>query len=202
MNKKHTYVECQHCKWQLQNFPDKDWFEQPCERCKNTRQVPNPQEILCNLCGECMCPPPGTMNEQIPHGLYQASVTGGYDSYHLLDMTTYTFNFCEKCLRQLFIQCKIKPNVYNSFKPPDEDPWKEDQKYYEYRVWKDTGGHHQAYLNKKCNAVKGCPNDAVYTRLHNEDFDENCCCEEHKETRAYGNSSLVPFISNNLKSFL
>jgi hypothetical protein len=202
--KKHTYVKCQGCAWQLENFPDRDWAEHPCPRCKNTRQVINPEEILCNLCGECMCPL-GTMNEQYPHGLHEAKVTGGYDSYHLFDMTTYIFSFCEKCLRKLFNECKVKPAIYDtSFEGEltQEEQWDKDQEAYEYRVWKDEGGHHQAYLNRKCNFVKDCPNEAIYTQLISDDFTESCSCEEHKKLWAYANSKLTKFVSNILKPFL
>lgn len=204
MKKQNNYVECQGCNWRLENSPDHDWIKYPCTRCNNTRKVIDPKNILCNLCGECMCPL-GTMNEQYPHGLYKAEVTGGYDSYHLFDLTRYTFSFCEKCLRQLFNQCKIKPELYNVNIDNDiieEDQWERDQTMYEYIVWKDAGGHHQAYLNRKCNFVKDCPNQATYTQLISGEFTENCCCEEHKELFGYSNSSLTKFISNILKPYL
>jgi len=206
-------VPCQACEWHLKNSPERDWDKDPCSKCKNTRQVIDPKEILCNLCGECMCPL-GTMNEQYPHGLYKAKVDGGYDSYHLWDMTQYTFSFCEKCLRQLFMQCKIKPTVNelnfgnNTEGLPfidvgDESSWEQDQTSYEYRVWVDSGGFKQAYLNKKCNSEKDCPNKAVYTVYMYEEFTEECCCEEHKarfnNSRIY---KLVPFIANVYKPYL
>jgi hypothetical protein len=204
MNKKHTYVECQGCNWRLENSPDHDWKEHPCRQCNNTRQVIDPREILCNLCGETMCPL-GTHNEQYPHGLYKAKVTGGYDSYHLFDMTRYTFSFCEKCLRQLFVQCKIKPDLADmdfDGNATREELWEQDQEAYEYRVWKDEGGYHQAYLDRKCNFKKDCPNEAVYTQLVSGDFTEGCCCEEHKELFGYSNSKLTKFITNVFKPFL
>jgi hypothetical protein len=77
-----------------------------------------------------------------------------------------------------------------------------DLEMYEYRIWKDTGGHHQAYLNRKCNFVKDCPNRAEYTQLISGDFTEGCACEEHKTLWDYANSKLVKFISNVLKPFL
>lgn len=209
--KKLNQVDCLWCKeweeaWHLLPEPHE---VRDCRRCNNTKKIDDPREVLCNLCGECMCPL-GTYNEQVPHGLYNAKVTGGYDSYHLLDMSQYTFSFCEKCLRQLFIQCKIKPEIHDmnfdlNFNPTiayQEYSWEDDQKSYEYNVWRDNGGHHQAYLNRKCNSIKDCPNDAIYTLLHNDiDFTENSFCEEHKN-RKYGNSTLVKFISNTLKPFL
>lgn len=202
MKKEHTYVKCQACEWQLENYPDRDWKENPCRQCNNTRQVVDPREILCNLCGETMCPI-GTHNEQYPHGLYKAKVMGGYDSYHLLDMNRYTFSFCEKCLRELFIQCKIKPDVDDMDFDDNatECGWEQDQSSYEYRVWCDSGGAHQAYLNKTCNMKKDCPNKAVYTRLINDNFSEECCCEEHKRKDG-GSIKHVKFITQVFKPFL
>lgn len=203
-DKDDKYVTCNLCEWQLNNVPDRDWSQYPCNYCNNTRQVLNPKNILCNLCGECMCPL-GTMNEQIPHGLYNAKVVGGYDSYHLFDMSQYTFSFCEKCLRNLFVKCKIKPKTNEVNFDGDSSEgrtWEEDHKAYEYRVWRDEGGHHQAYLNRKCNFIKDCVNAAVYTQLSYDEFTECCCCEEHKELFNYSNGKLTKFISNILKPFL
>jgi hypothetical protein len=202
MKNKHTYVECHGCKWQLEQniVPDRDWVKNPCPNCNNTRQVIDPKEILCNMCGECMCPF-GTMNEQVPHGLHDAKVQGGYDSYHLMDMTMYTFSFCELCLRKLFNQCKIPPKLKDGSQY-DEPTYALDQESYEYRLWCDNGGHHQAYLNKKCNIKKDCPNIAIYTLLHDHnEFTEEALCEEHKD-RKYSNSTLTKFIPNILKPFL
>lgn len=204
---KHTYVKCKSCDYRVENNSDPSfWINNPCEHCKNTRQVIDPKEILCNMCGECMCPL-GTMNEQYPHGLHKAKVNGGFDSYHLFDMTSYIFSFCEKCLRTLFNQCKIKPNLHEGGPgdPLDYDIlWEKDQEAYAYRVWRDDGGHHQAYLNRKCNEAKNCPNEALYTRLSDGEFTEDCCCEKHKEilSKYMVNIELTKFIPNVLKPFL
>ena len=130
-------------------------------------------------------------------------------------MNQYTFSFCEPCLRKLFIQCKIKPRINNmnfplvlNGKSPmiecDEFPWELDQEAWEYRMWEDSGGFHQAFLNKKCNQKKDCPNKAVYTVLFSENlFSEEACCEEHKIKRKNTvNARFVPFISDTLKPFL
>lgn len=158
-------------------------------------------DILCNLCGGPMCHEittgTGKWKSDVPCGLYRAKVTGGYQSYHLFDITTYNFSFCELCLRKLFIQCKIKPEITSDYH--QNNTWEDDQNDYEYRLWKDNGGYHQAYLDRKCNAVKSCPNDAVYTVLHNRtDVTEQALCEEHKD-HVDLNSSAAPFIPNNLK---
>ena len=204
MTQEKKLVKCLHCKWRVESYPDHNWNESPCRKCNNSRLVVDPLDILCNLCGETMCPI-GTMNEQNPHGLFEAKVTGGYDSYHLFDLSTYKFSFCEQCLRKLFNQCKIKPLVYDTTIDGDmldEHNWLKDQEAYEYRVWKDEGGHHQAYLDRKCNAVKNCQNEAIYTHLVSDQFTEDCTCEEHKEFWMYANSKLTKFIPNVLKPFL
>ena len=107
MSKKtYTYVDCDRC----HHWTATDRLERLCKGCNNSQKVIDPREVLCNLCGGPMTPI-GTPNEQYPHGLYKAHVMGGYNSYHLFDMSRYTFSFCEECLRKLFIQCKIKPDV-------------------------------------------------------------------------------------------
>lgn len=191
-------VDCNHCT----NWSEKDRYFKACPHCHNTKKVIAPETVLCNMCGGPQRPL-GTHNEQYSHGLEKASVEGGYDSYHLFDCTEYTFSFCEKCLRELFTKCKIPPSVHCRL-DDIENPtnYARDLEEYEYRLWKDNGGHHQAYLDRKCNFVKDCPNRAVYTQLISGDFTENCCCEDHKGLWGYGNSKLTKFIQNMLKPFL
>lgn len=198
-----NYVECKGC----DHWRSEERTKRLCARCNNSKLVADPKEILCNMCGGSMCPL-GTMNEQFPHGLYKASVTGGFDSYHLFDSTTYTFNFCEKCLRNLFVQCAVKPILHDTDLDgtlTKEEDWARDQESYEYRIWKDDGGHHQAYLNRKCNEKKDCPNDAEYTVLiYNQNYSEDCACSEHVTTyKKYpGQYRIVPYISEILKIFV
>ncbi len=194
---KQNHVACQGCT----GWDHKRRYQETCRLCNNTKEVLDPKAVLCNLCGESMRPL-GTANEQYPHGLENARVCGGYHSYHLLDLSTYTFSLCEKCLRHLFMQFKIKPQVGDLLASDVAWSWDNDQAAYEYRVWVDNGGHHQAYLDRKCNAIKDCPNKAIYTQLINEHFTESCFCETHKETHNYSNGKLVPYIPNVLKPFL
>lgn len=209
-------VKCTLCDWRCQQ-PDYDLSKENCRRCNNTRLMDDPAEIFCNMCGGLMCHditvPSGRWRSDSPCGLHNAKVSGGYESYHLFDMTGYTFSFCEECLRKLFLQCKIPPKVseYGIGNAPDgsltyvdrsEQSWEDDKTCYEYRVWKDAGHHHQAYLNKMCNAVKDCENKAVYTLLHNDtDFTEEALCEKHADHK-YSNSKLTKFVPNVFKPYL
>lgn len=210
MKKEPNYVNCP---WCAQESPRKQ-----CSLCKGTGKVRDPAEQLCNLCGGRLChkikTESGLWDTDAPSGLIDAKVVGGYESYHLFDMSQYTFSFCEECLRKLFIQCKIKPQINNlqfpqiidensSYEEGEDISWKDDQTSYEYRVWRDYGGHHQAYLDRKCNAKKDCPNQAIYTRLRDqEEFTEDCYCEEHKILNTYFDSKLTKFIPQILKPFL
>jgi hypothetical protein len=197
IEKELNLVACTRCAL----WDDKRRYFEACSFCHNTKKVIAPETVLCNMCGGPQRPL-GTHNEQYPHGLEKVSVEGGYDSYHLFDCTSYTFSFCEKCLRELFTKCKIPPTVCCRLDPIDSPTnYAQDLEEYEYRLWKDNGGHHQAYLNKTCNLKKDCHNKAVYTRRINGDFSEDCSCEDHK-TQDGGSYKNVKFIPNVLKPFL
>lgn len=201
MSKKINYVKCTSCEYKL----SQDYYDPHtdlCKQCNNTREVQDPKDILCNMCGRSMCPL-GAHNEQYPHGLHKAVVSGGYDSYHLSDCTSYIFSFCEKCLRQLFMKCIIPPTTTNSLRNlSDQNDWLEDLKWYEYKVWSDEGGAHAAYLSGKCNQEKDCQNDAVYSIFNSDEFTESSSCEEHKKKYQETSQSLKKFVPNSLKSFL
>ena len=210
MDKENNFVTCQACEWQVVGQPNRDWVKHPCSKCKNTRQVIDPREILCNLCGGCMCPI-GTHNEQYPHGLFEARVTGGYDSTHLFDLNTYIFSFCEECLRKLFIQCKIKPLVYDTNISTGglegEYTWEADQKNYEERMWQDSDAPHQAYLAKICNQYKDCNKEAVYSLFYDWEeeglkFTEKTACEDHKPIWPSSGAIAKPYVPHKLKPFL
>lgn len=191
---KHTYVNCKWCKGC------------GCKTCDNKGQIINPLERLCNMCGEALCPPAGSIHDQSPAGLIDAKVSGDYDSEYLSDLQNYKFSLCEKCLRQLFIQFKIKPEINEySLNNGPEIPvtWEDDQYYYEARIWRRNDGPHQHYINRLCNIEYGCTNAAIYTVLASGEFTENCACEEHKEQALYAiGNSLTSFIGNHLKPFL
>jgi len=161
------------------------------------------------MCGESMSIAMTEFPDQPEYnlGLTEVTVNGQYYSTHLLDTNCYQFSLCEKCLRNMFEQFKIKPLIYDSFASShlSQINWtyEKDKEIYEYQIWREEGGLHQAYLAGKCNAIKNCSNDAVYTIFYEDEFTENSCCETHKkifERDKFVNFSK--FIKNELKIFL
>ena len=86
-----------------------------CEVCKGQGIVRTPESYICNKCGESLCPTPDLPH---PYGLVETSVSGGWYSTHLFDLTTYTFSLCEACLRNLFGTFIVKPKVFASVGGP------------------------------------------------------------------------------------
>ena len=68
------------------------------------KEVSVVEDIYCNNCGASL----KSSNDDF-YGLPTITVTGGYYSTHLVDNTKYEFALCEKCLKILFEQFKIKP---------------------------------------------------------------------------------------------
>lgn len=60
------------------------------------------------------------------HGLIEVTVSGGYSSPALWDLTNYTFSLCERCLRELFDGCKIPPMVTCEIDGDDPRPYQAD----------------------------------------------------------------------------
>lgn len=196
------YVVCQSCI----NWDDDQRINKDCYLCKGKRIVKDPEERFCNKCAGRLCPTKGNINYQSPDGLVDAKVVGGPESTHLSDMVAYHFSLCELCLRHLFNECLIPPEVqeYNSSNFDDIISYQTDRDQYEYSEWKKTDKFIENYKNKICNCAKDCKNEAKFTILNgSQTFSEDCCCEPHKENYKNHNwVKLVPFISNTLKSFI
>jgi hypothetical protein len=64
-------------------------------------------DILCNKCGESL----GGFCDY--HGLVEVRVVGGFQGPVFEDCDEYTFSLCEKCLKGIFDECKIKPEFRN-----------------------------------------------------------------------------------------
>lgn len=78
-----------------------------------------------------------------------------------------------------------------------------DKKDQDYQLWKNSEAYNQAYLNKICNKIKNCPDEAIYTILwHDENWSNNCCCKFHKERIVDNNCKYVRYIPPHLKILL
>jgi hypothetical protein len=168
-----------------------------------------PDPILCNVCGDNLVINydnlgPGVGPGGEIRGLAHAKVTGGYFSDHLLDLNMYDFSICEKCLREMFLKFKIKPDIYDVSvfgEIRGTIPFESDQYCYEDNMWRKSGKDHDAYMNGICNRNKDCQNKAIYSMFNYNEFTEDCCCEDHKPTN---NScyTLKRFIPHKLKILL
>jgi len=81
-----------------------------CRNCDGKGIRRTRESWRCNRCGGGLCPTTD-MNHDVPHGLVEAKVEGGYSSPHLSDTRTYRFSICEACLRTLFGTFTIPPRV-------------------------------------------------------------------------------------------
>jgi hypothetical protein len=82
-----------------------------CRACDGKGAVRTRESWVCNRCGGCLCPSVESLNREIPHGLVDVTVSGGYDSPAFSDGTTYQFSICETCLRALFDGFKLPPMI-------------------------------------------------------------------------------------------
>ncbi len=145
---------------------------------------------VCNNCGE---------NSEI---LQPFEIKGEYNSIYINDLFQYQFCICEKCIRNLIVNFKVKPHI---FCPIDLEviSFKEDQEIFEYNLWCQEGKDRQAYIAGKCSCAKDCPNKAIYTVLTDDEFTETSSCEEYKNKyKNCANAQLTKFIPNYLKSFI
>lgn len=81
-----------------------------CRSCKGTGILRTRESWVCNACGGCLCPN-DSANHDVPFGLVEAKVSGGYSSPALSDCTNYAFSICEVCLRKIFEGFLIKPKI-------------------------------------------------------------------------------------------
>jgi hypothetical protein len=157
-----------------------------CRPCKGTGMVRDPKSFTCNGCGEPLCPKPNDG----PHGLIEATVSGGYDSPHLLDLTAYTFSLCEKCLRQLFDGFKVPPKVVNYH--DDLPSYAQERERYRLWQWRKARGNVSKVKTGLCNATIECPRTAVWRVFTGGQMTDDVCCDEHKSYFGWANSLYVP----------
>lgn len=170
-----------------------------CHYCKGTGIRTDPQSYRCNLCGGTMLPvdldgvwQERACNAEVPHGLVDAKVSGGYDSRWLFDITTYTFSFCEKCLRGLFEKCAIKPGV-NDYAHGGAERYEDDSVAFHHRAWDDSGGKLAKFLAGGCTHDPACPNPPRWRRWCSDSLcDDEAFCDAHRRRGTCSNVEILP----------
>jgi len=153
-----------------------------CNRCSGTGIVRIPATYICNMCGGELC----EKDEHYPSGLVEARVSGGYNSFHLFDCTSYEFSLCEDCLRnKLFPLLKVPPKVFDHISGEDEATYEQDLKQYAHRVWELNDGRQTKLASGLCNYTENCPKVPVWRSLRNSQLGELCVCEDHRAKVSY-----------------
>lgn len=142
------------------------------------------EEIFCNNCGDsCLkqyqlnCPD-AVQN----YGLLNVSVIGGYVSDYLNDGNQYIFSLCEKCLRGMFENFKVKPKI-NTCGYNNNITYQEDLNSRKITDWYNNYDAQTAKLKLGiCNFTEECQNTGWW-RLFNGDLTFNLNCDEHKNER-------------------
>ena len=84
---------------------------------QETKDVEQILDVICNKCGLSCSPTRPRCTEpmedvKLAYGLAEASVSGGFESRVLADLSTYTFSMCEPCLKVLFDSFAIPVEVW------------------------------------------------------------------------------------------
>ena len=107
--------------------------------------------VCCNGCGLPLERGGGNPPGPVPadkirshfYGMVEASVDGGYDSTHLLDLSAYSFSLCEACLVRIMDSFKLPPRVWCRM-DSEEVSWSEDR-----QRWQEN----QALRGKPCETL-------------------------------------------------
>jgi hypothetical protein len=176
-----------------------------CRSCDGKGAVRTGASYVCNMCGESPC-----IDSEYPQGLIEARVGGSYSSFHLMDMTSYIFTICEKCLRtKLFPSFVVVPDVF------DRDFWggyettqqayARDLAAYEARVWlakvRTVGNEdgsspaHTKLLTGQCNQTEQCDSPALWRSLTSRaELGWQAVCDKHAAAVSLSNR-LTPVSS-------
>jgi hypothetical protein len=146
---------------------------------------------LCNYCGESLMLS-FSDGESSAYGLVDAKVSGGYLSNHLCDLSIYRFSICEKCLRKLFGEFAIKPQVseYNLGTEEEAFTYEQDLASRKYTDWVNNKAAQKAKLaTGLCNATEECTGQPIWYHFLSGEFCGEVVCDEHK--KGYSNSTYL-----------
>lgn len=193
-----AYVVCLECQ-PARRINDFERAE-GCKGCGGRGFLPR-SAVNCNMCGGSLCPDTTTPNQYYPNGLINAEVMGCYDSEHLTDCTTYRFSLCEWCLRQMFGQFKVPPEVdgiYDIYRAPS---YAADLEIYNHNQWVKTGKQRAKLLTGICNYDEACTSPATWRKFLSGSLTDQAWCDGHHDHEGGGilNAAFLP--ANKLRDF-
>lgn len=149
-----------------------------CDRCRGSGHILNPKWVTCNMCGGNMsCD--SEHDETSMYGTGPLSVSGGYFSPHLTDTTSYHFAFCERCLRTIWNQCKVKPRI-DFYMGEDDSTYEEDEEGWKIGQWVKSGGRDRKLPTGICTRDEWCKKKSTHLYVCSGDIVSNeRFCEEH-----------------------
>lgn len=178
--------------------------EMDCHLCRGKGTIRDPATYICNACGGSLLPtfPEWWLKQHgdkpdharcFPHGLVDARVTGGYDSEHIFDLTTYEWSMCEKCLRTMFNGFKIPPHVSDALHG-ETDSYDSDRKHWEFRMWERSGKALAWARSGRCNGALECPHATTHRRYTSGQIDGDASrCDEHADVGLCLNVESISF---------
>lgn len=181
-----------------------------CHLCGGVGSIRDPATYVCNACGGSMLPEfpewwlkrhggpngdGGLVERSFPLGLVDAQVTGGYDSRHIFDLTTYEWSMCEGCLRTMFNGFKVAPHVSDAFHGGASYKYEDDRKHWVFRCWKDSGEALAWARSGRCNGSLKCPNATTHRQFNSGSISaEESRCDEHEDVGLALNVESVSFL--------
>lgn len=181
-------IEFEICPECLQYREDGHWtLALDCRSCEGKGIRRKPGTTLCNQCGGLLRDAPPKCS---PDEAFEISVSAGFDSWHLLDGTTYTYSMCEECLRKLFQNFAIKPRC-RSYIHGEEVDFSVDEARYQDRLWTKSGGKAAKLKQGLCNYNAACTAAARWAHVMDELRGE-ALCDEHKVAISQDCSMFIP----------
>lgn len=184
MSAENNYEICKNCKSLRESGDFTGALD--CYACKGKGIRRKDESYICNSCSEVITP--------CSYGLIDAKVSGGYDSHHLWDLTTYQFSMCEKCLRDLFNNFKVPPATYGNDiegNISSNEAYEQDRKAHERRLWRDSGAQDARFGTGICNYEEECKEPAAWRECISETLQDRSYCDKHKIEHC-GNMFYLP----------
>lgn len=161
-----------------------------CHWCNEKGFRRAPASYVCNNCAGPLCPKVDSPNSEVPHGLVETSVSGGYDSPHLTDCTNYKFSLCEACLRSIFSKFKVPPEI-SGYMGASLETYGEDERWYQTRLWRASGGMERNLAEGLCNFSEDCKNPAAFRSFVSGQMSNEVFCKTHGKGGAI-NQDWIP----------